>query len=163
MPYAIKTHPDDDRILRKKCRKVEVFDKTLELLYKDMLEAMKNDEGVGIAANQIGISKKIIICIINEEPHVFVNPRISSKEGSKNSWEGCLSVPGIYGQVERFTKITVKAQDIKGKPVTFEAEDFTARVFQHEIDHLNGILFIDKAQYLKTKEEFDKMKEENEE
>lgn len=145
----IKKYPQDDEILRKKCVEVKRIDRFLKLLIEDMIEAMNYGDGVGLAASQVGISKRVIVCKINEAPEIFINPRITKKTGSQIGLEGCLSVPGIFGEVERAESITVKAQGPSGKFIKLNASSFLARVFQHEIDHLDGILFIDKAKNLK--------------
>ncbi len=120
--------------------------KTIQLA-KDLIETMKLENGIGIAAPQIGIHKRIIIVNVGEDdPRAFLNPKILSKSFLKSeSEEGCLSVPGVFGIVKRHRSVTVTAQDLKGETMTFRADGLMAIVFQHEIDHLDGILFIDKV------------------
>lgn len=143
----IKT--DEEELLRRKSKPVTVFDEKLNVLIEDMKETMVDAQGVGLAAPQIGILRQIIICDIDGEIRPFINPVITETSGSEAGIEGCLSVSGKQGTVCRPTKLTVKAQDFKGKEFIYKAEDFSARVLCHEIDHLNGILYIDKAENIK--------------
>ena len=113
-----------------------------------MAETMYKTDGVGLAAPQIGVSQRIIVLDDGNGLLELINPEITHKEGSQIGLEGCLSVPGYYGDVERFDKITVKAIDKHNKKVTIKAEGFLARILQHEIDHLDGHLFIEKADNL---------------
>jgi peptide deformylase len=114
-------------------------------LIKDMAETMFADSGVGLAAPQVGVSKRIIV-IDGEEDGliVLINPLIVKSEGELEEEEGCLSIPGIYSLVKRSSKVTVKALNENGDPIEMTKEDLTARALQHEIDHLDGILFIDR-------------------
>lgn len=141
-------------ILRKKAEKVTTFDASLQELVDDMEETMYDAPGVGLAAPQIGVSLQLLVMDItekDEEPAltVYVNPELSEGEGSDLEEEGCLSVVDLTAKVKRFTKIRVKAQDIEGNHLDFIAEDWFARVIQHEVDHLNGTLFIDRLSSLK--------------
>ena len=122
-----------DPILNKTSRKVEKFD--------DMLETMYSANGVGLAAVQVGILKRVVVIDIGEGPMELVNPEITMKEGEQQESEGCLSLPGKYGVTSRPQKVQVKAQDRNGKWQVFTGEDLKARAFCHEIDHLDGILF----------------------
>lgn len=151
----IKVHPHDDKVLRRKCLKVKKIDRSIKLLIEDMMDTMEADEGVGLAAVQVGVLKRIIVCKIENAKRAFINPKILKTSGSQVSFEGCLSIPGIFGELERAEAISVKAQDLSGGVIKMDAEGFLARVFQHEIDHLNGVLFIDKARTLKTIKEED--------
>lgn len=138
---------DGDPILRKISKEVTKFDDKLKALADDMLETMKEEEGVGLAAVQVGRLKRMItyVNIEDDSVHVLVNPEILSEEGSVTDTEGCLSVPGKTGQVERPETIKVKGQNLQGEVIEFEAKDYLARVLCHEIDHLNGILYTDTA------------------
>lgn len=141
-------------ILKKKAEPVTEFDESLQELVNDMAETMYEAPGVGLAAPQIGISLQLVVIDITpkDEPNnliVLVNPRIVKGEGEEVDEEGCLSVVDYCSNVKRFQKIWVEAQDIEGNPLNFEAEDFYARVIQHELDHLNGKLFIDRISSLK--------------
>ena len=148
-----------DPILRKKALPVTEFDKSLDDTAKSMLETMYVSRGIGLAAIQAGILKQIIVIDLNSgegdvslrEPHVFVNPKILKKYGSTISEEGCLSVIDFRGDVERAEKISVEYQDVKGAIHHLEAEAMMSICLQHEIDHLNGILFIDHLPVLKQK------------
>lgn len=134
-----------DEVLRKKSKKVKVFDKRLHTLIDDMLETMKEANGVGLAAPQIGILKRVVVIDVGEGAIELVNPEIIESEGEITKPEACLSIPGVVGEVPRPMRVKVKAQDKWGKPFEIEGEDLLARAFCHEIDHLEGILFIDKA------------------
>jgi peptide deformylase len=141
-------------ILKKKAQPVTEFDEGLKELVKDMAETMYDAPGVGLAAPQIGISLQLAVIDITprDEPKdliVLANPRIVKGEGEQIDEEGCLSVVDYCSNVKRFQKIWVEAQDIEGNPLNFEAEDFYARVIQHELDHLNGKLFLDRISTLK--------------
>ncbi len=130
-----------DPILNKTSRKVEKFGDKLAALIDDMLETMYNANGVGLAAVQVGILKRVVVIDIGEGPMELVNPEITMKEGEQQESEGCLSLPGKYGVTSRPQKVQVKAQDRSGKWQVFTGEDLKARAFCHEIDHLDGILF----------------------
>ena len=130
-----------DPILNKTSRKVEKFDDKLAALIDDMLETMYSANGVGLAAVQVGILKRVVVIDIGEGPMELVNPEITMKEGEQQESEGCLSLPGKYSVTSRPQKVQVKAQDRNGKWQVFTGEDLKARAFCHEIDHLDGILF----------------------
>lgn len=136
-----------DDCLRKKCRKVEVFDNRLKTLIEDMIDTMYDAEGVGLAAPQVGILKQIVVIDIGDEGevHVLINPEILSSEGSQIGGEGCLSIPGEYEDVERPNVVTVKAQNENGESFTLTGEGYLARAICHELDHLSGVLFVDKV------------------
>lgn len=140
---------EGDPILRKTCREVpEVTDRIRETL-KDMLETMRAECGVGIAAPQVGIMRRMFVAEpAPDEVYYMINPEILEAEGSQEDTEGCLSVPGYIGIVERPQKIKIKALDFDGNEKVYDFEDFHARVMCHENDHLNGILFKDKARNL---------------
>lgn len=137
---------DGDPILRKKSRKVEVFDDDLQQLIDDMYDTMYEADGVGLAAVQIGKLKRLIVLDDYEETKlVLINPERVAEEGSCEAMEGCLSVPDRIGKVERYEKVKINYMDEKGEEKTLEAEDFLARIIQHEMDHLEGILYTDRA------------------
>jgi len=141
-------------ILRKKTKTVTDFDDNLRQLIDEMTETMYAAPGVGLAANQIGVSLQVVVIDTSEDseerkPRVLVNPEIIEGEGSQVGEEGCLSVIDFCADVKRFRKITVRARDIEGNEEEFEAEDRFARIIQHEVDHLNGVLFIDRISSLK--------------
>ncbi len=134
-----------DPTLRKRSFEVtEVNDKIRQLL-DDMKETLIAADGAGLAAPQVGILRRIFIVMAEDKYYECINPEIIEKSGSQNGSEGCLSVRGKYGDVERPNKVTVKALDRYGKPFTVKAEGFLARAFCHEYDHLDGILYVDKA------------------
>ena len=133
-----------DPVLRKKSRRVDKFDKREWMLLKDMAETMYDAEGVGLAAPQVGILKRMVVIDIGDGLIELINPEIVSAEGFQTGPEGCLSVPGRRGKVERPVKVTVTAQDRKGREFTIEGEGLMARALCHEIDHLDGIVYVDK-------------------
>lgn len=130
-----------DPILNKTSRKVEKFDEKLATLIDDMLETMYHANGVGLAAVQVGMLKRVVVIDIGDGPMELVNPEITLKEGEQRESEGCLSLPGKYGVTVRPMKVQVKAQDRSGKWQVFTGEGLKARAFCHEIDHLDGVLF----------------------
>jgi peptide deformylase len=134
----------DDEVLRKKSKSVEKIDKRVTALIDDMLETMYASNGVGLAAPQVGILKRIIVIDVGEGAIKLINPELIETEGDQQDLEGCLSVPGISGEVTRPEKVKVKALDEKGDTIMIEGTGLLARAFCHEIDHLEGILFIDK-------------------
>lgn len=134
-----------DEILRKKAKDVTVFDDNLKTLLEDMAETMKDAKGVGLAAPQVGILKKVVVIDVGDGLIELINPEIIFEEGEAVEVEGCLSLPGVNGEVARPRKVRVKARDRNGKEFEIEGEDMLARAFCHEIDHLKGILFIDKV------------------
>lgn len=148
----IKTFPDP--ILRIKAKPVKTFDKDFQTLVDDMLETMREAPGVGLAAPQIGISTQLIVVEFADETdenvpskvYVVANPKITrTSEEIDEAMEACLSVPGLAGEVERSISIEVKGQNRHGKTTKLKLEGWLARIFQHEIDHLKGVLYIDRA------------------
>lgn len=140
---------EEDEILRKKSRFVEVINDRVKTLIEDMKETMYNANGVGLAAPQVGILKRIIVVDVGEGPIVLINPEIIESSGSETDVEGCLSVPGREGSVERPSFVKIKGINEDGIDVSYSGEGLLARAFCHETDHLNGILFIDKATDIK--------------
>lgn len=134
-----------DPILYKKSRKIEKFDDRLSQLIDDMLETMYNGNGVGLAAVQVGILKRVVVVDIGEGSIELVNPEITMTEGEQISQEGCLSLPGKWATTSRPKKVQIKAQDRNGKWHVYTGEDLKAKAFCHEIDHLDGILFTSHA------------------
>ena len=138
-------------VLGRKATKVKTFDKALEKLVEDMVDTLYSTTGVGLAAPQIGVGEKVIIVEYGEEDeepvlYAVVNPEIvEASEEMVKGIEGCLSVPDLIGEVDRHERITVKGQDVRGKPLKIKAEGWLARIFQHEIDHLDGILYTQRA------------------
>ena len=134
----------EDDVLRKHARKVDVFDKRLWTLLDDMAQTMYDADGVGLAAPQVGVLKRVVVIDIGDGLVELINPEIVYTEGAAVHPEGCLSVPGRRGTVERPTKTRVTAQDRKGRPFEIEGEDFMSMALCHEIDHLDGIIYVDK-------------------
>ena len=152
-----------DEILAKKCKPVKEITPRIKQACEDMIETMKEADGVGIAAPQIGIMKRFFIAMphvesddpsIRDKIYYMINPEITYREGTQLSSEGCLSVPGYMGLVDRPQKIKIKAQDLDGKEHEYEFEGFEATVFCHEYDHLDGIIYPDIAKALMTAEEY---------
>lgn len=135
----------DDK-LRKHAKIVDKFDRRLSTLLKDMAETMYKANGVGLAAPQVGILKRVVVVDIGEGLIEMVNPEVIHMEGEQEGPEGCLSVPGRSGIVIRPHLVTVRAQDAKGETFEITGEEFLARAFCHEIDHLDGVLYVDKME-----------------
>ncbi len=154
------THPAE--VLEQECERVTVFDKKLEKLLNDMYDTMIEFDGVGLAAPQIGLARQIAIVDIDDESGTIelINPEILEVSGEQTGPEGCLSFPGVYGEVSRPYFVKVKARDRKGKAFVIEAEDFLARAILHEIDHLHGILFTSKVTRYLTEEELEGVESE---
>lgn len=163
-----------DEILSRKCKPVKAITPRIKQLCEDMVETMHNADGVGIAAPQVGVMKRLFVAM----PHVdaedeetrdkiyyMINPEITYREGHQESSEGCLSVPGYMGLVDRPEKIRIRATDLDGTEREYEFEGFEATVFCHEYDHLEGILYSDIAKEMMTVEEYserlEKLKEEH--
>jgi peptide deformylase len=141
-----------DERLRKKAVAVQVVDGKIKKLVDDMLETMYLAKGVGLAATQVNVHQRIVVIDVSEEkdnPLCLINPEIIAKDGVEESEEGCLSVPGFFETVKRAERIKVKALDKEGKPFEFEANDLLAVCVQHELDHLEGKLFVDYISSLK--------------
>lgn len=134
-----------DEILRKVCRTQMSFDDKLADLLDDMAETMYKAEGVGLAAPQVGILRRICVVDVGDGLIELINPVITKKSGTQIGSEGCLSVPNRFEEVKRPMRVTVKAQNRKGENIEINAEGFKARAFCHEIDHLDGKLFIDRV------------------
>lgn len=136
----------EEHLLRRKSKEVSCFDQKLKELVDDMKETMANADGAGLAAPQIGILKRVIICSLNNKVVELINPRIIKQSKEKvEDIEGCLSVPSKRGYVERPFEVTVIAQDVNGNKVEVTGKEYGARVLCHEIDHLDGVLYTDKA------------------
>ncbi|MDH5763151.1 MAG: peptide deformylase [Nitrospinota bacterium] len=137
-----------DPVLRKKCDLIQNINQNLVDLSADMIETMYNARGVGLAANQVGVSSRLIIVDLGfdgekHDPLIIVNPVITASEEEVLGQEGCLSIPEVFADVKRFKRVEVKGVDLDGKDIRLEADDFLARAFQHEMDHLEGKLFWD--------------------
>ncbi len=159
MPSAMAIRPiltADEPILRERAKRVSTFDASLHRLLDDMLETMRDAPGVGLAANQIGVPLQVAIIEVDDRITELVNPQIVRSSGEQIDWEGCLSIPGYVAEVARDEKVTVKARDRHGKEFRVKGIELFARALQHEIDHLNGILYID---YLDSLEELVRVSE----
>ncbi len=139
----LKILTEGDPILRQKSKPVTKITKRLRDLVKDMLETMYHAKGVGLAAPQVGVTERIVVIDAGEGPIVLINPTVTSAEGQIKDVEGCLSIPGRNEYITRAERVTVQALNLEGKPIQLEGTELLARAFQHEIDHLDGILFID--------------------
>ncbi len=131
-----------DPILEKKCRPVEEMTQKMCVLVADMLETMYSHNGVGLAAPQVGVLRRIVVIDVGEGPIVLVNPVVVETSGEQTGEEGCLSLPGQYGKVTRPSYAKVEAFDVKMNPITVEGEDLLARALLHECDHLDGQMFV---------------------
>ena len=149
----------EEPILRERARKVTQFDASLHRLLDDMLETMRDAPGIGLAANQIGVPLQVAVIELEDTITELVNPQIVKASGEIVDWEGCLSIPGFVAEVTRSAKVTVKARDRHGKEFRIKGQDLFARALQHEIDHLNGVLYID---YLESMEELVRVSEHSE-
>jgi peptide deformylase len=134
-----------DPVLRKKAKRIRDIDSSIQDLIDDMVETMAHEGGVGLAANQVGVLQRVAVIQLPEdaEPRILVNPEVVRLEGEREVEEGCLSIPGYRGMLCRSVKVRVKAQDRHGRLVRINGEDLLAQALEHEIDHLNGILYID--------------------
>jgi len=134
---------DPDPVLRKTSRPVEHIDDRLRELVADMIETLNHANGVGLAAVQVGILKRVVVVQVDDEPMVLINPRIVDRGGSQTGEEGCLSVPGRSETVTRPNHVTVEAIDLDGNAFEAEGEELFARAICHELDHLDGVLYLD--------------------
>ena len=150
----------EEPILRERTKKVSSFDRSLHRLLDDMLVTMRDAPGVGLAANQIGVPLQVAIIEIEDRITELVNPQIVKSSGEQLDWEGCLSIPGYVAEVERAAKVTVKARDRHGKEFRVKGEELMARALQHEINHLNGLLYVD---YLESLDELIRVSEATDE
>ena len=146
---------DDEEILRRPAQRVRSFDKRLHQLLDNMVETMREGKGVGLAAPQVGLDRRIFVIEYPEDTerpeetmlrYEMINPEIVKAKGSEVGQEGCLSLPGLAADVDRATYVLIKAQDRHGKSLRIKAYDWLARIFQHEIDHLGGVLMTDRAE-----------------
>ncbi len=150
-------------VLKKECRPVEKFDRKLHQLLDDMQDTLYEANGAGLAAPQVGVLRQVCIVDVGEGLIELVNPQIIAAEGEQTGSEGCLSLPNEWGIVTRPMKVTVKAQNRKGKWFEISGEELCARAFCHEIDHLHGVVFTDKVSRMLTPEEIEAMEKEQRE
>lgn len=157
-----------EEVLRKKARKITTFDSDLNKLIDDMVDTLRDAPGVGLAAPQVGVSERLIIIEYAEnedqKPKLYtvINPEIvKASEERELGVEACLSIPGVAGEVERHLELTIKGFNRFGKPIKIKASNWLARIFQHEIDHLDGVLFTDRATHIwqPTSEEMEEIRE----
>ena len=153
---------EGDSVLHKRCRPVTNFDERLHQLIDDMRETLIDSDGAGLAAPQVGVLRRVVIVLETNvpegtEPYIIelVNPEIISREGEQDGPEGCLSVPGRFGLVERPLDVTVRAQDRNGNTFEVSGHELTARAFCHELDHLEGVVFTSLARRMLTDEELE--------
>jgi peptide deformylase len=149
----------EEPILRERARKVAQFDGSLHRLLDDMLETMRDAPGIGLAANQVGVPLQVAVIELEGKVTELINPQIVRSSGEIVDWEGCLSIPGFVAEVTRAAKVTVKARNRHGKEFRVKGAELFARALQHEIDHLNGVLYID---YLESLEELVRLSEHSE-
>jgi len=133
-----------DPVLRQKAKRVSVIDSSIQRLIDDMVETMQQANGVGLAAPQIGVSLRVVVVQMpGEEPIAIINPKMVKRAGEREVTEGCLSVPGYAGEIKRSLSVTVKGQDRQGKAIRLKGTGLMAEALEHELDHLNGILYVD--------------------
>jgi peptide deformylase len=142
---AIRVLPDP--VLRQKAKKVTNIDKSVQRLIDDMIETMRAAPGVGLAAPQIGVPLRVIVVEVpGDEVMTLINPEIAKRHGERLVQEGCLSIPGYQGEVKRSVWVKVKAQDRQGRNIRLKGEELLAQVLEHEIDHINGVLYVDRVE-----------------
>jgi peptide deformylase len=139
----LKILTDGNPILRQKSKEISKISKRLKVLARNMLETLYDAPGVGLAAPQVGVLERLIVIDVGDGPIVLINPQILSGEGENRDVEGCLSIPGRNEYITRAHKVVVTGMDLNGKKIRLEGTGLLARALQHEIDHLNGVLFID--------------------
>ena len=136
-----------DLVLRQKARRVTTTDSSIQRLIDDMVETMQQASGVGLAAPQVGVPLRVVVIQLpDEDPVALINPEIVKRSGEREVVEGCLSVPGYAGDIKRSVSVTVKARDRHGKSVRIKASGLMAQALEHELDHLNGVLFVDHVE-----------------
>jgi peptide deformylase len=147
----LEIHVLGSPILREETTPVGQVTDDLRRLVDDMFETMRAAQGIGLAAPQVGRSERVAVVDVDNDPIVLINPEIIAQSGSERAEEGCLSIPDIYGDVDRAARVTVRAMDLEGNVFERDATELLARAFQHEIDHLHGKLFIDYLSFLKRR------------
>ena len=151
-----------DPVLRHKAKRIRNIDASIQRLVDDMVETMHQEGGVGLAANQVGVLQRVAVIQLpeDEEPRVLINPEVVQRDGEREMEEGCLSIPGYRGTITRAVTVRVRAKDRHGKLLRINAEELLAQALEHEIDHLNGILYID---HLESHEKLHKIEPESQE
>jgi len=153
---TVRTVPES--VLKQKSKRVKNIDGSIRKLAADMIETMHATSGVGLAAPQVGVPLRVIVIgMPEEEDFVLINPQIVRKNGERMVTEGCLSVPGYFGEIQRAQRVTAKGKDLSGKEIRIKAEELLAQALEHEIDHLNGVLYID---HLESKDRLHKVEPE---
>jgi peptide deformylase len=152
---------DGDEILRKKSREVTGISGNILILLDDMADTMYKANGAGLAAPQVGVLRRVVVIDTGEGLVELINPVIREQTGLQTTIEGCLSIPGVWGEVERPARVVVEALNRKGEKITIEGEGFMAQAICHEVDHLDGILFTDKVIRFLDEEELDRMEQES--
>jgi peptide deformylase len=147
----LEIHVLGSPVLRTETKPVTEITDDLRKLVEDMFETMRAAQGIGLAAPQVGRLERVAVVDVDKDPIVLINPEIIAQSGSDRAEEGCLSIPDIYGDVDRPSRVTVRAMDLQGNVFEREASELLARAFQHEIDHLHGKLFIDYLSFLKKR------------
>ncbi|MCX6005510.1 MAG: peptide deformylase [Chloroflexi bacterium] len=141
---ALKIRVNPDPVLRGKAKRVTSIDRSVQRLIDNMIETLQTASGVGLAANQVGIPLRIIVIQVpDEDALVFINPEIVEKKGERLVMEGCLSIPGYHAEIKRAESVKIKAKNREGKLIRKKAQDLLSQALEHEIDHLNGVLYID--------------------
>ncbi len=149
-----------DSVLRQKAKRVPTVDGSIQRLIDDMIQTMRQTNGVGLAAPQVGVSLRVVVLQMpGEEPITIVNPQIVKRSGEREVIEGCLSVPGYYGEIKRSVSVTVKGWDRQGKAIRIKATGLMAQALEHELDHLNGILYI---KHIESQDKLHKIEPETE-
>ena len=151
-----------DLVLQRKAKRIRTIDASIQRLIDDMVETMYHEGGVGLAANQVGVLQRVAVIQLpeEEEPRVLINPEVVRREGQREVEEGCLSIPGYRGTLFRSVTVRVKAQDRHGRSIRIKGEELLAQALEHEIDHLNGVLYID---HLESHEKLRKLEPEEQE
>ena len=153
---AVRYLPDP--VLRQKAKRVSVIDSSIQRLINDMVETMQQANGVGLAAPQVGVSLRVVVLQMpGEEPMAIINPKIVKRSGEREVAEGCLSLPGYVGEIKRSVSVTVKGRDQNGKEIRIKAAGLMAQTLEHELDHFNGILYID---HIESQDKLHKIKPE---
>ena len=147
----LEIHVLGSPVLREETKLVTDITDELRQLVEDMFETMRAAQGIGLAAPQVGRLERVAVVDVDNDPIVLINPEIIAESGSERAEEGCLSIPDIYGDVDRAARVTIRATNLEGKTFEREATELLARAFQHEIDHLHGKLFIDYLSFLKRR------------
>ncbi len=149
-----------DPVLRQKAKRVSAIDSSIQRLIDDMVETMQQANGVGLAAPQVGVSLRVVVVQMpGEEAIAIINPKMVKRAGEREVTEGCLSVPGYAGEIKRSISVTVKGQNRQGRAIRLKATELMAQALEHELDHLNGILYID---HIESQDKFHKIEPEAE-